>query len=56
MSNKGTALDRTEEEILTYNVSDEALETAADAPRGGAYRLVSAPASTSARGRNHAAG
>jgi hypothetical protein len=29
MSDTRTGLDRTEEEILTYEVSDEALETAA---------------------------
>jgi hypothetical protein len=39
MSNKPTALDQTEEEVLTYEASDEALEAAAEATpaKAGAY-------------------
>jgi hypothetical protein len=38
MSNKPTAVDQTEEEILTYETSDDALETAAATPANmGAY-------------------
>ena len=47
LANKGTiamsdttiVLDQTEEAILTYDVSDEALETVAGSENGGNYTL-----------------
>jgi hypothetical protein len=36
-------LDQTDEDILTYEVSDEALEAAADTERGGGYRGYGPP-------------
>ena len=38
MSDKTTGLDQIDEEILSYEVSDESLETAATA-KAGAYTL-----------------
>jgi hypothetical protein len=39
-SNTTTDLDQADEEILTYTVSDEALEAAAGTERGAAVSLV----------------
>jgi hypothetical protein len=39
MSDTNTGLDRTEEEILSFEVSDEALETAAGTEKAGIYTL-----------------
>jgi hypothetical protein len=39
MNDTTTALDQTEQEILSYNVSDDALETAAGTEQPSAFTL-----------------
>jgi hypothetical protein len=46
MNEEAYILDQADEEILTYDVSDEALETAADAERGGLPKFITPYAQT----------
>jgi hypothetical protein len=43
MNDKAIHLDQTEEKILTYEVSDEALEAAAGTTTGPAFTFAGAP-------------
>ena len=46
MNEEAYIFDQADEEILTYDVSDEALETAADAERGGLPKFITPYAQT----------